>query len=67
MARARIYREFPTALLENPLSFSLLLHRRLETLNIFSQRSVQFRIRAFNQELMSEEGKLREFNRGTNK
>jgi hypothetical protein len=63
MARARIQREFPTALMENPLYFTLLLQRRLEISNFFSQRSVHYRICAYNRDLRSEECNLGEFNK----
>ncbi len=54
MARAKIIRQFPTALVENPLNFSLLLQRRLEILNIFSRRSIQYRIHAYTKDFMCE-------------
>ena len=66
MARARIKREFPTALLENPLYFTLLLQRKLEISNFFSQRSVHYRICAYNHNLKSEEGNLGEFDKSLN-
>jgi hypothetical protein len=66
MARARIKREFPAALLENPLYFTLLLQRRLEISNFFSQRSVHYRICAYNQDLKSEGGNLGEFDKSLN-
>ena len=58
MARARIKREFPAALLENPPYFTLLLQRKLEISNFFSQRSVHYRICAYKHDLKSEEGNL---------
>lgn len=53
MARARIIRQTPAALLENPLYFSALLRRRLEISNFFSQRAVHYRICAYNRHFIS--------------
>ena len=58
MARAKIKREFATALIENPLYSTLLLQRRLEISNFFTQRSVYYRISAYNHKLRSEECNL---------
>ena len=44
MARAKIKREFLAVVMECPLYFSAPLQKRLESLNIFSQKSVHYRI-----------------------
>ena len=52
MARARNRREFQAVVMECPLYFSAPLLGRLGSLNFFSQRSVYYRICAYNQQVI---------------
>ncbi len=68
MARARNPREFLAVVMECPFYFNAPLLRRLGIPNFFSQRSLHYRICAYNQRLISGKGhlKLRKFDKSLN-
>ncbi len=68
MARAKIQRAFLAVVMESPLYFSAPLLKRLGMPNFFSQRSLHYRICAYNQHLINGKGNLKmwKFDKGTN-
>jgi hypothetical protein len=53
MAKAKNKRKILSVLMESPFYFTMPLRKRLELLNIFSQRSVFHRIFKFNEQLIN--------------
>ena len=51
MAKAKIRREFLAVVMESPVYFSIPILKRLVIRNFFSQRSLHYRISAYNHHL----------------